>query len=169
MIIILCQIIMIITLRQIIIMSLHYLCLTIIVQHLPTVYYISVHLLLKTYIPCSKERPGDEHWIKLDHMITPLLLNYCQCKHMLGQYYEVLDHCSSIINKYEGKYQNKYKNHMQFFRTTYWLQIQLGISKKHLFFSFRVVFYFEGIKSCTNIIFFTNKLQLTWVQFILFY
>lgn len=36
-------------------------------------------------------------------MITPLLLNYCQCKLMLGQYYEVLDHCSSLLNKYEGE------------------------------------------------------------------
>ncbi|TRZ00871.1 hypothetical protein DNTS_034090 [Danionella cerebrum] len=50
-----------------------------------------------------KERPGDEHWIKLDSLITPLLLNYCQCKHLLGQYYEVLDHCSSIINKYDAE------------------------------------------------------------------
>ncbi|XP_030644204.1 AH receptor-interacting protein [Chanos chanos] len=47
-----------------------------------------------------KERPGDENWIKLDQMITPLLLNYCQCKLIQGQYYEVLDHCSSLINKY---------------------------------------------------------------------
>ncbi|XP_020343039.1 AH receptor-interacting protein-like isoform X2 [Oncorhynchus kisutch] len=27
-----------------------------------------------------KERPGDEGWIKLDLMITPLMLNYCQCQ-----------------------------------------------------------------------------------------
>jgi len=93
--------------------------------------------LLKTYIPCSKERPGDEQWIKLDLMITPLLLNYCQCKLLLGQYYEVLDHCSSIINKYEGKYQNKY-NHiysgtyqeMHFARSG---GKKLGLSKKHFF------------------------------------
>lgn len=56
-----------------------------------------------------KERPGDEHWIKLDLMITPLLLNYCQCKLLLGQYYEVLDHCSSIINKYEGNVKAYFK------------------------------------------------------------
>ncbi|XP_051747101.1 AH receptor-interacting protein [Ctenopharyngodon idella] len=56
-----------------------------------------------------KERPGDEHWIKLDHMITPLLLNYCQCKHILCQYYEVLDHCSSIINKYEDNVKAYFK------------------------------------------------------------
>ncbi|XP_041095269.1 AH receptor-interacting protein-like [Polyodon spathula] len=50
-----------------------------------------------------KEKPGDESWIRLDLMITPLLLNYCQCKLQLGEYYEVLEHCSSILNKYEGE------------------------------------------------------------------
>lgn len=42
-------------------------------------------------------------------MITPLLLNYCQCKHLLGQYYEVLDHCSSIINKYDDNVKAYFK------------------------------------------------------------
>ncbi|XP_061840400.1 AH receptor-interacting protein isoform X2 [Nerophis lumbriciformis] len=50
-----------------------------------------------------KEQPGDEAWIKLDHMITPLLLNYCQCQLLQGQYYEVIEHCSSLTFKYEGK------------------------------------------------------------------
>ncbi|XP_023686500.1 AH receptor-interacting protein [Paramormyrops kingsleyae] len=56
-----------------------------------------------------KERPGDDGWIRLDHMITPLLLNYCQCKLKLGQYYEVLDHCSSILFKYEDNVKAYYK------------------------------------------------------------
>ena len=51
-----------------------------------------------------QERPGDEHWIKLDVLMTPLLLNYCQCKLMQGQFYEVLDHCSSLISKYDGEW-----------------------------------------------------------------
>lgn len=50
-----------------------------------------------------QEHPGDGAWLKLDHMITPLLLNYCQCKLLQGQYYEVIDHCSSLLFKYEGK------------------------------------------------------------------
>lgn len=50
-----------------------------------------------------QEHPGDEAWVKLDLMITPLLLNYCQCKLLLGQYYEVIEHCSSLVFKYEGK------------------------------------------------------------------
>ncbi|KAB0390084.1 hypothetical protein E2I00_011608, partial [Balaenoptera physalus] len=36
--------------------------------------------------------------------ITPLLLNYCQCKLAAQEYYEVLDHCSSILNKYDGEH-----------------------------------------------------------------
>ncbi|TUM96408.1 AH receptor-interacting protein [Bagarius yarrelli] len=56
-----------------------------------------------------KEQPGSEPWIKLDLMITPLMLNFCQCKLMLGQYYEVLEHCSSILNKYEDNVKAYFK------------------------------------------------------------
>ncbi|XP_076845676.1 AH receptor-interacting protein [Brachyhypopomus gauderio] len=56
-----------------------------------------------------KEQPGDVGWIKLDLMITPLMLNYCQCKLMLGQYYEVLEHCSSLLNKYEDNVKAYFK------------------------------------------------------------
>ncbi|XP_051865889.1 AH receptor-interacting protein [Pristis pectinata] len=56
-----------------------------------------------------KERPGDEHWMALDGMITPLLLNYCQCKMMLEEYYEVIEHCTSIINKYEDNVKAYFK------------------------------------------------------------
>ncbi|XP_061685510.1 AH receptor-interacting protein [Syngnathoides biaculeatus] len=56
-----------------------------------------------------KEHPGDEAWIKLDHMITPLLLNYCQCKLLQGHYYEVIEHCSSLTFKYEDNVKAFYK------------------------------------------------------------
>ncbi|XP_062386708.1 AH receptor-interacting protein [Sardina pilchardus] len=56
-----------------------------------------------------KEKPGDEPWIKLDNMITPLLLNYCQCKLNQNQYYEVLDHCSSLLSKYENNVKAYFK------------------------------------------------------------
>lgn len=52
---------------------------------------------------CLQEQPGSPDWIQLDQQITPLLLNYCQCKLVAQEYYEVLDHCSSILNKYEGE------------------------------------------------------------------
>ncbi|XP_068178300.1 AH receptor-interacting protein isoform X2 [Antennarius striatus] len=56
-----------------------------------------------------KEHPGDQSWIKLDHMITPLLLNYCQCKLLQGQYYEVIEHCTSVLFKYEDNVKAFYK------------------------------------------------------------
>ena len=54
--------------------------------------------------PCPQEQPGSPDWIQLDQQITPLLLNYCQCKLAAQEYYEVLDHCSSILNKYDGEH-----------------------------------------------------------------
>ncbi|KAG2463596.1 AH receptor-interacting protein [Polypterus senegalus] len=56
-----------------------------------------------------KEKPGHENWIKLDLMITPLLLNFCQCKLIQGEYYVVLDHCSSILYKYEDNVKAYFK------------------------------------------------------------
>lgn len=53
--------------------------------------------------PNPQEQPGSPDWIQLDQQITPLLLNYCQCKLVAEEYYEVLDHCSSILNKYDGE------------------------------------------------------------------
>lgn len=58
--------------------------------------------LLCDFCLASQEHPGDEAWVKLDHMITPLLLNYCQCQLLQGQYYEVIEHCTSVLFKYEG-------------------------------------------------------------------
>ncbi|XP_032836928.2 AH receptor-interacting protein [Petromyzon marinus] len=56
-----------------------------------------------------KERPGDEHWLRLDLMINPLLLNYCQCKLLIGDFYEVIEHTSSIINKYDDNVKAYFK------------------------------------------------------------
>ncbi|KFP52097.1 AH receptor-interacting protein, partial [Cathartes aura] len=56
-----------------------------------------------------KEQPGSPDWIELDQKITPLLLNYCQCKLQCEEYYEVLDHCSSILNKYEDNVKAYFK------------------------------------------------------------
>nr|NP_001075406.1 AH receptor-interacting protein [Equus caballus]AAQ17066.1 aryl-hydrocarbon receptor-interacting protein [Equus caballus] len=56
-----------------------------------------------------KEQPGSPDWIQLDQQITPLLLNYCQCKLVAQEYYEVLDHCSSILNKYDDNVKAYFK------------------------------------------------------------
>ncbi|OCT72113.1 AH receptor-interacting protein [Xenopus laevis] len=56
-----------------------------------------------------KEQPGSPDWIDLDLKITPLLLNYCQCKLLEGDYYQVLEHCSSILNKYSDNVKALFK------------------------------------------------------------
>lgn len=56
-----------------------------------------------------KEQPGSPDWIELDQQITPLLLNYCQCKLVAEEYYEVLDHCSSILSKYDDNVKAYFK------------------------------------------------------------
>uniref|UniRef100_A0A8C5WDA4 peptidylprolyl isomerase n=1 Tax=Leptobrachium leishanense TaxID=445787 RepID=A0A8C5WDA4_9ANUR len=56
-----------------------------------------------------KEQPGSPDWIDLDLKITPLLLNFCQCKLLQGEYYQVLEHCSSILNKYSDNVKALFK------------------------------------------------------------
>uniref|UniRef100_A0A7N5JWL6 AIP/AIPL N-terminal FKBP-type PPIase domain-containing protein n=1 Tax=Ailuropoda melanoleuca TaxID=9646 RepID=A0A7N5JWL6_AILME len=46
-----------------------------------------------------KEKPWEEGWLKLENLITPLVLNYCQCQLELGEYYEVLEHTTAILQK----------------------------------------------------------------------
>ncbi|XP_015485604.1 AH receptor-interacting protein isoform X1 [Parus major] len=42
-----------------------------------------------------KEQPGSPDWIELDQKITPLLLNYCQCKLQCEEYYETMSRPTS--------------------------------------------------------------------------
>ncbi|XP_065695066.1 AH receptor-interacting protein isoform X2 [Patagioenas fasciata] len=73
------------------------------VQEAAAKYYDAIACLKNLQM---KEQPGSPDWIELDQKITPLLLNYCQCKLQCEEYYEVLDHCSSILNKQrEGVFQ----------------------------------------------------------------
>uniref|UniRef100_A0A670ZY49 AIP/AIPL N-terminal FKBP-type PPIase domain-containing protein n=1 Tax=Pseudonaja textilis TaxID=8673 RepID=A0A670ZY49_PSETE len=47
-----------------------------------------------------KEKPWEEEWLKLENLVTPLVLNYCQCLLELGEYYEVLEHTTEILQKH---------------------------------------------------------------------
>ncbi|XP_019376754.1 PREDICTED: uncharacterized protein LOC109300531 [Gavialis gangeticus] len=47
----------------------------------------------------AKEKPWEEDWLKLQNLMTPLMLNYCQCQLELGEYYEVLEHTTEILQK----------------------------------------------------------------------
>ncbi|XP_014346660.1 aryl-hydrocarbon-interacting protein-like 1 isoform X1 [Latimeria chalumnae] len=46
----------------------------------------------------TKEKPWLAPWLKLEKMINTLTLNYCQCLLKKGEYYEVLEHTTDIIN-----------------------------------------------------------------------
>uniref|UniRef100_A0A669QG47 Aryl hydrocarbon receptor interacting protein n=1 Tax=Phasianus colchicus TaxID=9054 RepID=A0A669QG47_PHACC len=59
------------------------------VREAATKYYDAIACLKNLQM---KEQPGSPDWIELDQKITPLLLNYCQCKLQSEEYYEVLDH-----------------------------------------------------------------------------
>uniref|UniRef100_A0A670JDW8 AH receptor-interacting protein n=2 Tax=Podarcis muralis TaxID=64176 RepID=A0A670JDW8_PODMU len=76
------------------------------VQEAAAKYYDAIACLKNLQM---KEQPGSPDWIQLDQQITPLLLNYCQCKLLNEEYYEVLDHCSSILNKYEDNVKAYFK------------------------------------------------------------
>uniref|UniRef100_A0A146LWJ2 AH receptor-interacting protein n=1 Tax=Lygus hesperus TaxID=30085 RepID=A0A146LWJ2_LYGHE len=43
------------------------------------------------------EKPGDVEWKELNSKKIPILLNYAQCKLSLGQYYEVVEHCTTVL------------------------------------------------------------------------
>ena len=40
--------------------------------------------------------------MKLERLVTPLVLNYCQCQLELGEYYEVLEHTTELLQKHNG-------------------------------------------------------------------
>ncbi|RZC22685.1 TPR 11 domain containing protein [Asbolus verrucosus] len=44
-----------------------------------------------------KEKPHEEEWNELDKMKVPLLLNFAQCKLSQGDYYPVVEHCTTAI------------------------------------------------------------------------
>ncbi|XP_072034480.1 AH receptor-interacting protein-like [Amphiura filiformis] len=45
------------------------------------------------------EKPNSSEYIELDNLRIPFLLNYAQCKLLLGEYYQAIEHCSSVIEK----------------------------------------------------------------------
>eukprot|EP00794_Sanderia_malayensis_P013957 gene13957-15413_t len=47
-----------------------------------------------------REKPGDEEWKKLDDMKVPFLLNYSQCKLHSQDYYQVIKHTSTVLERH---------------------------------------------------------------------
>ena len=48
---------------------------------------------------CLREKPRDEAWNLLNKKKLPFLLNYSQCKLLLGEYYEVIRHTTTVLEK----------------------------------------------------------------------
>ncbi|KAI8491807.1 Aryl-hydrocarbon-interacting protein-like 1 [Branchiostoma belcheri] len=48
-----------------------------------------------------REKPGDADWMSLDNRKIPLLLNYAQCKLILGDYYPVIEHTTTVLTRDE--------------------------------------------------------------------
>ncbi|KAF7988811.1 hypothetical protein HCN44_007121 [Aphidius gifuensis] len=44
------------------------------------------------------EKPRDEAWLELEKMKMPLLLNYAQCKLLNKEYYQAIEHCTTVLN-----------------------------------------------------------------------
>ncbi|XP_037787724.1 uncharacterized protein LOC119583325 [Penaeus monodon] len=51
-----------------------------------------------------REKPNDEEWNKLNEMKMPLLLNYAQCQLLQGEYYTVIEHCTTVLDKDPGSF-----------------------------------------------------------------
>ncbi|NXE54757.1 AIPL1 protein, partial [Casuarius casuarius] len=57
----------------------------------------------------AKEKPWEDAWLKLENLVTPLVLNYCQCQLELGEYYEVLEHTTELLQKHNGNAKAHFK------------------------------------------------------------
>lgn len=51
---------------------------------------------------CLREKPRDEAWNELNKKKLPFLLNYAQCKLLLGEYYEVIRHTTTVLEKIDS-------------------------------------------------------------------
>lgn len=48
---------------------------------------------------CLQEKPHDDAWNMLNEKKLPFLLNYSQCKLFLEEYYEVIRHTTTVLEK----------------------------------------------------------------------
>ena len=49
------------------------------------------------------EQPNSNEWLEVDTMRIPFLLNFAQCKLMLQDYYQVIEHTTTVLNKDDSK------------------------------------------------------------------
>lgn len=51
-----------------------------------------------------REKPGEDEWNVFNAQKLPLLLNFAQCKLSQGEFYSVIEHCSTVLTSEPGKY-----------------------------------------------------------------
>lgn len=49
-------------------------------------------------------KPREDEWNELNQIKIPLLLNLAQCKLLSKEYYQVIEHCTTILNDDPGAY-----------------------------------------------------------------
>ncbi|XP_014294475.1 aryl-hydrocarbon-interacting protein-like 1 [Halyomorpha halys] len=55
------------------------------------------------------EKPGDSEWKSLQEQKMAILLNFAQCKLVLKEYYEVIEHCTTVLNYDPGNAKALYR------------------------------------------------------------
>ncbi|XP_024945204.1 AH receptor-interacting protein isoform X2 [Cephus cinctus] len=55
------------------------------------------------------EKPNDEDWLALNEMKIPILLNYAQCKLLNKEYYDVIEHCTTVLKSDPGNVKALYR------------------------------------------------------------
>jgi len=51
----------------------------------------------------SREKPGDEDYVKLDMMKVPFYLNLAQCQLLLKDYYPAIEQTTEVLKRDPGK------------------------------------------------------------------
>lgn len=49
-----------------------------------------------------REKPAEDEWNALNSQKLPLLLNFAQCKLSQGEFYSVIEHCSTVLTSEPG-------------------------------------------------------------------
>ena len=50
------------------------------------------------------EKPNSSEWLDLDGDKIPFLLNFAQCKLHLKEYYQVIEHTTTVLEKEDGEW-----------------------------------------------------------------
>ena len=95
----------------------------------------------------SREKPGDEDWIRLDAMKVPFLLNYSQCQLLLGNYYEVIEQCSQVLQREPDNVKALYRRGIANLKAWNPDEAEKDLKVSHL----PIDFYFPSKKSITFI------------------